>query len=158
MRSTRAVAAILTLFVAFTLAGCFQHTFTVGDGAPTGEIVYKHWHHHWLFGLIRPTMQRDVALAKFCPSGNATIHEEVTFLNGLINGLIGVIYSPTTVTIQCDDGTMAEVELSGDDISALVHDPLFLQVVEDVVPERLAEARTALATELDGASVAVAGP
>jgi len=158
MSFKRLTATILALFVVLTLAACFQHTFTVGEGAPTGEIVYKHWHHHWLFGLIRPKLQREVALAKFCPSGNATIHEEVTFLNGLIDVLIGVIYSPTTVTIQCDDGTMAELELSAEEVSALVHDPLFLQAVEEVAPDRLAEARTALATELASSQEVVAGP
>lgn len=121
------------------LAGCFQHTFTIGAGAPDGELVYKAWHHHWLFGLIRPEYQEDVLVSKLCPSGNATIHKETTFLNGLVDVLIGFIYSPTTVTITCDDGSMASFELSSEDVAAIVTDPLFLELIQESAPERLAE-------------------
>lgn len=154
----RLAASTLIVVMALGLSACFQHTFVVGTGAPNGEEVYRSWHHHWLFGLIRPKAQHEVELAKFCPSGNATIHEEVTFLNGLINALIGVIYSPTTVTIRCEDGMMSDVELSAEEVSTLVHDPLFLRAVEEMVPERYAETRQALATELAGEGAAVPAP
>jgi hypothetical protein len=95
------------------------------------------WHHHWLFGLIRPEYQEKVLVTMVCPSGNATIHKETTFLNGLIDVLIGFIYSPTTVTITCDDGSQSPIELSSDEVSEIVNDPLFLEVVAEEVPERL---------------------
>lgn len=39
-----------------------------------------------------------------------TIHEEVTFLNGLIGALIGFICSRATVTVQGDDGKPAKID------------------------------------------------
>lgn len=139
------LATLFTLALAFSTTGCFQHTYDIGTGAPEGEIVYKHWHHHWLFGLIRPDRQKTLEVDDFCPSGNATIHSETSFVNGLIDVLIGIIYSPTTVTITCDEGgAQAEVEVSAEQAARIVRDPRFIRLVEEVAPERLAEVRGAL--------------
>ena len=51
------------------VAGCYQHTYTVGAGAPAGPIVYDEWQSHWLGGLIGG---RTHDLGGTCPSGNAT--------------------------------------------------------------------------------------
>jgi hypothetical protein len=141
----RLITYLIAAALSASTVGCFHHTFTIGTGAPEGTQVYKNWHHHWLFGIIRPKHQKEVKLEEFCPSGNATINEETSFLNGLVDALIGIIYSPTTVTILCDDGSEQELTLTEDEVSALVTDPLFLTVVAEVVPERLAEAELALA-------------
>ena len=140
----KAPVGLMFIALAAALSGCFQHTYDIGTGAPEAPVVYKHWHHHWLFGLIRPKLQEKVALGKFCPSGEATIHEEVSFVNGLVNVLIGIIYSPTTVTIQCEDGSQAEVELTADEMVAMTRNPRFLDVVQELAPERLDESRVAL--------------
>ena len=140
----KAIAPTLLIALCLPLAGCFQHTFTVGAGAPDGELVYKAWHHHWVFGLIQPEFQEEVLVSKVCPSGNATIFKETTFLNGLIDVLIGFIYSPTTVTITCDDGTESQIELDAEEVSAIVNDPLFLEIVAERAPERMAEVQAAL--------------
>lgn len=131
------------VLVAVLAAGCLHHTFTVGSGAPDGRQVYKVWHHHWLFGIIRPEHQKNVEVAELCPSGNATIYEKTSFLNGLVDVLVGIIYSPTTVTILCEDGTRTAIELSEDEVAEVVRDPLFLEVVADLVPERMAEVEAA---------------
>jgi hypothetical protein len=140
----RSSALALLFALAIAASGCFQHTFTLGTGAPDGTPVYRAWHHHWLFGLIRPELQEEIVVAKLCPSGNATLHEETTFLNGLIDVLIGIIYSPTTVTITCADGSQTEIVLDSEEISEIVTDPLFLEIVEDQIPERLADVEAAL--------------
>jgi len=141
----RFTVPLLVVVLGLLLTGCFKHTYQVGAGAPEGEVVYKHWHHHWLFGLIRPELQKTLDLNKFCPSGDATIHEEQSFVNGLINVLVGIIYSPTTVTIRCGDGSQARIELSEEQVAGLVRDPLFPLIVDQVVPERLDEVNLALA-------------
>lgn len=156
----RAVVALLALPLVLMLGSCFQHTFNVGTGAPQGDVVYKHWHHHWLFGLIQPKLQKVLHVDQYCPSGNATIHEEVSFVNGVIDVLIGIIYSPTTVTIRCENGTEAEIELTEEQSAALATDPAFLRIVEELAPERLEETRLALARlprePTDGDTVAAA--
>ena len=56
------IAALLLLV---PLAGCFQHTYTVGAGAPTGRVAYSQWRHHWIGGLISPDHEMDVQ--EVCP-------------------------------------------------------------------------------------------
>ena len=50
MRKMEQVAVVL----AFPLmaAGCFEHTYTIGAGAPAGPVVYEEWQNQWLGGLI----------------------------------------------------------------------------------------------------------
>lgn len=123
------------------MAGCYEHTYHVGAGAPTGTIVYDQWRHHWLAGLIDP--DQEMALEEICPSGNATIKNEATFLNGLVTALIGVVYSPTTVTVRCVTGSDADLEFDEAQIAKIVSDPSFLDWVEAVSPELLEEATDA---------------
>lgn len=82
-------------------AGCYHHSYTTGTGAPNGHLVYSEWHSHFLFAIIGDD---TVDTKRLCPSGNATIRNDVTFLNGLVGVLIGVIYYPTTVEVWCADG------------------------------------------------------
>jgi hypothetical protein len=128
-----------------TTGACYEHTFTVGGGAPHGQMIYDHWQNYWLDGLIGHT---KVDLEEICPSGRATIVAKQTFLNGLVAGLTGGIYTPTTLQIQCADGRRADVALDAEDVEAIVSDPAFLQWVGEEMPERVDEvaaARAALA-------------
>lgn len=93
--------AIVLLALAALISGCFHHVYTVGSGAPNGRVVYSAWHAHWLFAIIG---EDNVDVSRLCPSGNATVRNDVTFVNGLIGTLIGVIYYPTTVEVFCTDG------------------------------------------------------
>jgi hypothetical protein len=131
-----------------------KHTFTVGRGAPGGEVVYQHWHHHWIFGLIG---DENVDISKLCPSGNATIHEETDFLNGLVAAFVGGIYNPTTVTVRCEGGGMSEIQLSADDVHAIVTDERFVDLVEELAPERLLEVLMARNREVEAGRLATAG-
>lgn len=130
------VAAIVGLI--FVATGCYEHTFTVGLGAPTGPVVYQEWQNHWLGGLIG---ERNMELRELCPSGNATIHDEQSFLNGLVQVLTAGIYAPSTVKIQCRSGSTADVRLSRDEVSAILASPAFLHRVEQMLPGRLEEAQ-----------------
>lgn len=130
-------ATVITL----ALVGCYQHTVQVGAGAPRGQVVYDQWTNHWLFGLVSP--EADIYLEDICPSGNATIHGEVTFLNGLVSALTSGIYSPTTVTVRCASGSDEDLDLDETDVEAIVSDPAFLDWVEAVSPELLDEAEQA---------------
>ena len=39
-------------------AGCYEHTYTIGAGAPAGPVVYGEWQSHWLAGLIGERTRR----------------------------------------------------------------------------------------------------
>ena len=133
--------AALLVMVALAAFGCFKHTFTVGAGAPNGQVVYDKWHSHWLFGIIG---DNDVDIKKLCPSGDATIHNEISFVNGLIGAFVGIIYYPTTVTVQCRGGRAdATINLTVEQMAQIVADPGFLYLVEEVAPESMSNARLA---------------
>lgn len=142
MRRTATLLIICGL--ALGSSACLKHTYSLGSGAPDGEIVYKHWHHHWLFGLIRPDLQKQLDLSELCPSGDLTVHQEMSFVNGLVDVLTWFIYTPTTVTIQCEQGELTEVELSAETVARITRDARFLDYVADLAPERLRETRLAL--------------
>ena len=137
---------LAALALAGLTMGCYEHTFHTGTGAPQGPVVYDDWHNHWLGGLIG---EEELDIDALCPSGNATIHDEQTFLNGLVSALTSGIYAPTTVTVRCARGRTADVELSEATVIGIVDHPAFLQRVDRLLPERASAAGAAL-----GASVA----
>ncbi len=128
----------VTLGLVIVTTGCYEHTYTIGQGAPAGPVVYDEWQNHWLDGLIG---NKNHEIATLCPSGNATIHDEQSFLNGLVRVLTIGIYSPSTVTIRCDSGQSVDVELSENEIVSIITSPAFLERVERVMPGRLEEAQ-----------------
>lgn len=130
-------------------AGCFEHTYNLGAGAPAGSVVYDEWQSQWLGGLIG---ERTMEVAQFCPSGNATIHDEQSFLNGLVAGLTAGIYTPTTVTIRCDRGGSMGLTLDENEVTTILTNPAFLEGVRHFLPEqydRAAEGVRALDQDFD---------
>jgi hypothetical protein len=127
--------SLRALFVAsaLLLGACFHHSYTVGSGAPNGRIVYEKWHAHWLFAIIG---EENVNVNAVCPSGNATVRNDVTFVNGLIGALIGWIYYPTTVVVYCADGPAAgapmSLQLTPEQSRKLVESPEFSRWVAEV--------------------------
>lgn len=120
------------------VAGCYEHTYTVGAGAPVGPVVYDEWHHHWLGGLIG---ERNMEIRDYCPSGNATVHNEQSFLNGLVSGLTAGIYAPTTVRIQCAGASGGrDLELDRGEVMTILGSEVFLERVQTLLPERFLEA------------------
>ncbi len=141
----RAAAVGLGLTAALLAAGCFEHTIQAGGGAPRGPVVYDHWEHFWLGGLVGHTR---VDVERMCPSGHATIEAKQTFLNGLVAGLTSGIYTPMTLRVRCRDGSPAAVELSAGDVERIVSGGEFEALVAAELPERLpdvVDARAALA-------------
>ena len=128
----------VTVGLVIVTTGCYEHTYTVGQGAPAGPVVYEEWHNHWLGGLIG---HKNLDVELLCPSGNATIHNEQSFLNLLAGVLTSGIYAPTTVKIRCDSGRSAEIALSDEQVLAIVTSSAFLERVERVMPGRLQEAQ-----------------
>ena len=137
---------LMSTVLLLALAGCYEHTFTVGAGAPQGPVVYDHWENFWLDGLIG---HHKYDIEEICPSGNATIEGYQSFLNGFVTGLTVGIYSPTTLKIRCQTGRRADLELSAEDVERIVLDERFLEAVGEVMPERLEEVREAQALQQD---------
>ena len=122
--------------VVMATTACYEHTFTVGQGAPTGPVVYSEWHNSWLGGLIG---ERNIDVETVCPSGNATIHDEQSFLNGLVAVLTAGIYTPTEVKIRCDSGRSVDIRLDEGEVMSILRAPAFRDRVEHLLPERLVD-------------------
>jgi len=127
---------LMSAALLLVLTGCYEHTFTVGAGAPSAPVAYDHWENFWLDGLIGHT---KMDLEEMCPSGNATVEVNQTFLNGFVRVLTVGIYAPTTIKIRCETGRRSDLELSSEDVQRIVLDERFLEVVEATMPERLEE-------------------
>ncbi|MDH3208305.1 MAG: Bor family protein [Gemmatimonadota bacterium] len=128
--------------MALIAVGCLEHTYDIGRGAPRGRVVYDEWHHHWLGGLIG---ERELDIGEYCPSGNATIHDEQSFLNGLVAALTSGIYMPTTVTIRCARRGRRDLQLDENDLMTILTAPEFLERVERMLPDRYDEVRLGVA-------------
>jgi len=115
------VGLVLVIFVG--VVGCHRHSFVVGSGGNLNVAPkYSHWHAHWLFGLIG---EETVEAKSVCPSGNATVKDQMSFLNGLVALFIGIVYSPTEVEIFCDDsGRSAKLMLSPEQMQKLAFENL----------------------------------
>ena len=128
---------LMMVGVVASITGCFEHTYNVGAGAPTGSVVYDEWQSQWLGGLIG---ERTLDIRTYCPSGNATVHDEQSFLNGLVASLTAGIYAPTTVTIRCDTGRDVELTLDEAELMTIFSAPAFLEGVARFAPDRYDEA------------------
>ena len=96
----RKFTVMIVLFFVL-LSGCYRHAYNIGVGAPEGPIVYDSWQHKFIFGLANLD-DEAINLEKLCPSGNATVKNRMTFLNGLVMILTSGIYSPSYIKIRCD--------------------------------------------------------
>jgi len=138
VETTRKLGATMAGIALVLLStACYEHTVTVGAGAPQGPVVYDHWENFWIAGLSGHTR---VDVEELCQSGDATVYMRQTFLNGLVSGLTSGIYTPMTVTVRCADGSRSEVRLNAEDMAGLATDPNLLKWVDEMLPERLGEA------------------
>src|SRR5688500_1733996 len=103
------------------VAGCYKHSYTVGSGGNTeAEPKYSKWESHWCLGIIG---ESHVDIKEVCPSGNATVKDKISFLNGLVGSLIGIIWYPSTVEVYCGEGGgSAKIELSPEQMRKIALD------------------------------------
>lgn len=85
-------------------AGCY--TTRIVSGVPAQNVApmaQGAWHHSVVMGIAE--ISPPVDLVGLCPQGSwAVINEEMSFLNGLVGGLTGGVYTPRTYTVTCGAG------------------------------------------------------
>ena len=160
MRSALALAAVMSV----AAVGCYRHTYTFGKGGDVDkDPTESRWQSHWLFALIG---EDDVRIDRICPTWDATIQNEMTFLNGLIYWInFGIIYAPTTVHVWCaEEGAPAEqgedegededddredeytrLRLTPEQLRRIALHPETLRWARSVSPAKAAELRAAVA-------------
>jgi hypothetical protein len=140
-----------TLFLLSSLAvvGCYKHSFNVGNGGNVNAdpTFSNGWESHWLFGIIGET---NVDVKKICPSGNATVKDRHSFLNGLVGSLIGIVWYPTTVEVYCDGGgRAASVQVTPEQMRQIALSPETLDWARQVSQVKAAELAQAAAIYRD---------
>ena len=91
------VAVVSTLIA---LPACYHATIQTGLRAGT-EVVRQDWAAGWLWGLVPP---KPVSTMAQCPSGVSKVETQHSFLNMLVGGLTGGIFSPMSIKATCASG------------------------------------------------------
>ena len=116
IRSSMVVAMTLVSFSA--LQGCYRISvennglkvpvrMNASKGTHGGHITATRWNHFFLFGLV-PTSRPNIKemLEPKVPEGgeiaNLSVRTEMSFVNGLVCALVGIIYCPFQTTIEGD--------------------------------------------------------
>lgn len=84
------------LLMATMFSSCYSYTTIVGSGPKGNEQVSK-WNHYVIDGLIPVGVSDSKEMAG--GATNYSVFTRHTFINGLIAGLTGGIYTPTTTTV-----------------------------------------------------------
>jgi len=144
------VLMVVLLGVALGVTGCHKHSFNVGTGGNTeADAAYSSWESHWFFGIIG---QSEIDVNEICPSGNATIRDKTSFLNGLVAGFVGIIWSPTTVEVYCDNGSAnaddndvaAVINLTSSQMRTIAMDPSTIEFARSISSEKADELSAAI--------------
>lgn len=134
MKKLAVLAALAALAVT---SGCMHYNVKVGKGGsgPAQTI----WQHHFAWSLVG---DGSVDVSSICNgSPDATVRIETTFIDGLLSYIVfgGWLWQPTTMTVQCGEKT-AEIAIDEATAKKIVASPEFLDMVNEVAPDRLADA------------------
>lgn len=128
-------ALILSLLPFASACYTINYVYEPSSGLPS---THDEWHHRMLWGIVE--FDKPVNLSALCPNGFTQVRTEVSFINGLADwgvttlvssvsagALYGVdLYSPSTISVWCDDGSAF--------LGVLREDGLVEEVVRKVPP------------------------
>ena len=89
---------VLSLLIA--LPACYHATIQTGLPAGT-TVVRQDWAAGWIWGLVPP---KPVSTMAQCPGGVSKVETKHSFLNMLVGGLTGGIFSPMSIKATCASG------------------------------------------------------
>jgi len=140
--------ALLVLLAFFSL-NCYNHRYNIGNGGREDNVVYEEWQHHYLFAILGGA---DIDVRQYCPSGDATISNQVSAVNALIAvglsivtaGIGPAVWMTSTVKITCDEGKkVSSVDISPEKALNILSQEKFIDYLEHFYPEKLAEGKVA---------------
>jgi hypothetical protein len=103
---TTVLRALLIAGAVAAGAGCYTTRIHSGmPGSTPSLLATDRWHHTVVAGVAE--ISDPIDLEALCPQGWASIHEEYTFLNGLVAGVTSQIYTPRVYTVTCSGGAAA---------------------------------------------------
>jgi hypothetical protein len=89
-------SSVIVILLTITLSSCYVMSFDVGKGAKLGVTQSKK-NHYLIYGLIPLSTANVKEMSAGASDFSVTI--EHSFLDGLLQGLTGGIYTPTSVTV-----------------------------------------------------------
>lgn len=101
----RILSLLLIPILAFALSGCYHAKVSTGK-RPSGQTVEKAWATSFINGLVPPS---TVEVAQQCPNGVAMVETKLSFLNQIVGGFTGGLYSPMHITVTCAASGSASV-------------------------------------------------
>jgi hypothetical protein len=134
MKKLAVLAALAALAIS---TGCMHYNIKVGKGG-TGPSQTM-WQHHFAWMLVG---DGNVDVASVCNGAtDATVRIERTLVDALLSYIVfgGWLWQPSTVTVQCGEKT-AEVAIDEATAKKLVSSSEFLDMVNEVAPDRVADA------------------
>lgn len=93
------ISLSLAAVSALALGGCYKVNYKTG--LPPGGATHKTKVSHFLWGAAGGG---DTQIGAMCPDGVASVNEQKSFVDQLISGLTGFLYSPTSVVVECAKG------------------------------------------------------
>lgn len=90
----------LILIVSFVFTSCYHAQITT-DKQPASKVIDVPWAHSFVYGIVPPS---TVETAEKCPNGVARVETQISFLNGVVRGLTGGLYTPMHITVTCAAG------------------------------------------------------
>ena len=86
---------LIATALAAALTGCYHANYRTG--LPSNGVTHDTKVHHFFFGLGGG----DFDVGTMCPSGVAAVDTHRSFVDMLLTGLTGFLYSPTSVKVEC---------------------------------------------------------
>ncbi len=84
------IKTLSILLFTLLISGCYHAKITTGE-APSTEVHENKWTASWIGGLVPP---EAVNVENECPNGAAIVETKHSFLNMLVGGLTGGIFTP----------------------------------------------------------------
>lgn len=135
MRSI-ALSSLVACLVLTT--GCYKYAINVGQGGDMKAPPKTEWVHHYVAGIVGDA---TVDVSKLCGSPDATIHIERNLVDAVLADFTGgVLWTPSTVDVYCGNGAVGSLEIPAAARERLVRDERFLDVVDQLAPDRAGEA------------------
>jgi len=110
-----ATLILLVGLMAPTLSGCFHNQIIVEknyNSSATEPDWRSGWQMYLLMGLI-PLGENPIDMTQACPQGAGIVEVKWSFINGLLNNIIGFILSFQDVAITCAKAPAADNVLDG---------------------------------------------
>lgn len=87
----------LLIALSFAMTACYTLTYNVGKGPQTGTTVVEK-NHYLIYGLAPIKTSDPAKMAGDAKDYQVTITH--TFIDGLLNGITGGLYTPTTTIVR----------------------------------------------------------